>query len=97
MSLSRLGLLLGLFTLVALALVGLRVAQAQSVSRALKYEAQWIEARRRLWNVQAVVSRLKTPQRVRERVSRLESEVIPPGEEATSMQSVRLVSGPAYE
>lgn len=49
---------------VAITAVHLRAEQARAVARALRSEAEWIDLRRELWDLQVRAARLRAPDRV---------------------------------
>jgi hypothetical protein len=69
------------FALVALGVVYLRAEQSRSAAEALKLEAKWIELRRERWTLQARSFRLRTPERIHERVQTFEVDLSPPNTE----------------
>ena len=92
MSVRRACLLIACFAVVALGVVQLRVAQTSCAARVLRLESQWVELRREWWSLQTRSARLRTPQRIHERVARLHVQLQPPGEEADAESQVRLAS-----
>lgn len=66
--------------LLGLGVVHLRTEQARSAARTLALEAKWIELRSRWWEVQSHVARLRTPERIRDRIGRVQTDLVPPGE-----------------
>ncbi|MGB0716236.1 MAG: hypothetical protein ACPGXK_10180 [Phycisphaerae bacterium] len=76
MSATRASVLLVIFVGLALATVGLRLEQTRAAARAVKFELKQVEARRELWAVQARMARLRSPERIRERVEQLDSTKI---------------------
>lgn len=79
MTAGRALVVLGAFTLIALAVVFLRIEQAGSAARAMAAERRWIELRRDLWAVEANVSRLRAPGRIHDRVGWFRVGLQPPG------------------
>lgn len=88
MNAFRICVLLILFAVVALGIVYCRVEQTRSAAAALTIEAKRVEARQRLWLVQAAVARLRAPQRLHARMSWIDTELISPSESDPSYQCV---------
>ena len=53
---------------IALAIVCLRAEQTRIAAKTLRLEDRWIRQRRELWALQTSIARLRTPDRIRERV-----------------------------
>ena len=92
MTVPRVCALLGIFALLALAVVYLRTEQARCAARALALESTWIEMRRELWSLQTTSSRLRAPGRIHDRVGWFETGVVPPGMNDMPTRPTRLVS-----
>ncbi len=63
---------------VALTVVHLRAEQTRCAAGILSLESQWIQLRREWWALQTRAARLKTPQRLRERVTTLQTSIVAP-------------------
>jgi len=70
--------LLVAFGALALGLVHIRTLQTRAAATAVRMELKQVEARRRLWAIQARVARLRTPDEIRNRVIRFDESVVPP-------------------
>lgn len=80
MNATRLAVLMLGFALLGLAAVYVRTEQARSAARTLAIEMQWIELRGVWWELQTDVARLRSPERIRERLGWYQSDLEPPGE-----------------
>jgi hypothetical protein len=80
-------------TLLALALVHLRAEQVRCAGRIAAAEADWVRLRRDLWAVQTRAARLRTPQRLHERVESLQAELVHPTDEVARRSRTRLAAG----
>jgi hypothetical protein len=72
-------LLLAAFGGIALAVLFLRLEQNRCVARLLTIDSQRVEQRRELWAVQTRAARLRTPQRVRDRLGFSHTGLVPAG------------------
>lgn len=61
-----------------LAVVHLRLEQTRSAAALYATEAHWVRLRRDWWALQTRAARLRTPQRVHERVESLRADLIHP-------------------
>lgn len=68
MKLSRVIPVLLVFATVGLGLVYLRAEQARSASAALRHEAEWFQLKRDLWDLEARVARLRSPEQLHQRM-----------------------------
>ena len=70
MTVSRAGVLITGFALLALSVVYLRGEQTRAAARAVALELKQVQARRELWRAQATVARLRAPTQIRDRLER---------------------------
>lgn len=68
MTVRRGVVLLILFTGLALSVVYLRTEQVRAAARTMNLELRQIEARRELWQLEASVARLRSPEQIRTRL-----------------------------
>ncbi|HRX84392.1 MAG TPA: hypothetical protein P5572_05170 [Phycisphaerae bacterium] len=68
----RAGVVLLVMCTMCLIVVALRAERVRLDARAEAHEGQIIETRRRIWNLQAELARLRAPQEVRRRALRVE-------------------------
>ncbi len=95
MSVTRVCGLLALFAGLAITLVHLRAEQTRCAVRLVRIEAEWMRLRRELSTVQARAARLRAPQRLRDRIESLQSDLVPPGSEQAGRWPLRLaLNGP---
>ncbi len=93
MSTWRVGVLLGAFAVIGLAVVGLRAEQTRCTARTLALEAEWISARGELWQVQAGMASLRAPGYLHERMTWLEGNLVSPAVERTNDNPTRIARG----
>ncbi len=70
MSLVRVCFLLAVFGAVGVLTVALRAEQTRSHARVEKLRLERVSLRRELWDVQLGIARLRSPDRIRDRVAR---------------------------
>jgi len=92
----RVGVLLGAFTGLALAVVHLRSEQTRCAFRTLAQESRCVELRRELWRLQTGVARLRAPQRVRDSLDWFQTDLVTPGFDS-GRRAVRLAMDPTIE
>ncbi len=76
----------------ALLLVHLRAEQTRCAARILSLESKWVDLRREWWSLQTRAARLRTPQRLRERVTLLDAPLVGPEKNAVPQARARLAS-----
>lgn len=86
--------LLACFTAIALIVVHLRSEQTRSAARLAAMDAKWVELRRDLWGVQTRIARLRSPERIHDRVVAFQTGLVPPGYDETTKTEERLASAP---
>ncbi|MBI1825856.1 MAG: hypothetical protein HY287_05965 [Planctomycetes bacterium] len=92
MTVARGAIMLAIFSGIALAVVHLRGEETRCAARILSLEARQVTLRRELWSLQSRTARLRTPERVRDRVASFQTGLIPPGFRATPPKPERIVS-----
>ncbi len=92
MNATRLAVLMVAFAVLGLSVVYLRTEQARSAARTLAMEMKWIELRGEWWELQTDVARLRSPERIRDRLGWYQLELKPPGE-PTARQPAKLAGG----
>jgi len=85
-------LLLGGFVAIALAIVHLRVEQTRCAARMAALDGRWLESRSELWSLQTRIARLRSPQRIHDRVASFQTGLVPPGFDAIERAQERLAS-----
>jgi hypothetical protein len=70
------GLLLGL-AILGVAVVALRLEQAQELREIQRLQFEQVEARQKIWTLNMELARLRSPQMVRERAARFGVEASP--------------------
>jgi len=86
--------LLACFTVIALTVVHLRSEQTRSAARLAAMDAKWVELRRDLWGVQTRIARLRSPDRIHDRVAAFQTGLVPPGYDDTHKSEERLAAAP---
>lgn len=94
MTVARGCVLLGCFTAIALAVVHLRSEQTRCAARLAGMDGRWVEIRRELWSVQTRIARLRSPERIRDRVAAFGTGLVPPGVETNAGPNERLAIAP---
>lgn len=92
MSVSRACGVLAMLTFVAIAVVHLRAEQARCAAAILGVGAKRVELRRSLWELQARSARLRTPQRIHDRLDADPSELVSPLARVVGPRSATLVA-----
>ena len=92
MNVGRVGFLIAALTAIALVVVHLRAERTRCAARIVALESDWIQLRRELWVLQTRTARLKTPQRLRDRVVSLPTDLAAPAAEIESQPAARLAS-----
>ena len=88
---SRISYLLALTLLIGLVLVQLRNGHIQSVNRLTHLWAQEHRLHQGLWEQRAQLARvIQSPPRLKEKISVLGLDLVPPGEDSTSRTTERL-------
>ena len=96
MTVWRAGILLTLTVGLALTVVHLRTEQTHCAARALAIEAQRIELRRDLWDIQARVARLRAPERIHYRLELFGTGLVPPTDK-NGARGGRVVASSRYQ
>lgn len=96
MTVWRAGILLTLTVSLALTVVYLRAEQTRCAARALALEAQRIELRRDLWDIQSRVARLRAPERVHHRLELFGTGLVPPANK-DGVRGGRAVASSRYQ
>ena len=94
MTVTRGCALLICFTAIALTVVHLRSEQTRSAARLASMDAKWVDLRRELWGVQTRIARLRSPERIHDRVAAFQTGLVPPGYDANTKTEERLASAP---
>ena len=92
MSVTRACGVLTILTAVAIAAVHMRVEQTRCAARLLSVEADRVQIRRELWETQARAARLRSPQRVHDRLDSGGDELVSPLAGMPGAPSGRLVA-----
>jgi len=90
---ARLVILIAAFAGLGLGVVYVRTEQARSAARTLALELQWIELRGQWWELQGGVARMRTPERIRDRLGWYQSDLKPPVESGGSTTRPQLAVG----
>jgi len=72
--------------------VRLRMEQDRCATRVLRLEARWVDLRRECWALQTRAARLRSPQRIHDRVEQLSVRLLPPSERVNVESAIRLAS-----
>ena len=94
MTILRGCVLLGCFTAIALVVVHLRSEQTRCAARLAGMDGRWVELRRELWGVQTRVARLRSPERIHDRVAAFGTGLVPPGVDGDTRPNERLAIAP---
>lgn len=94
MTVARGCALLICFTAIALTVLHLRSEQTRSAARLAAMDARWVELRRDLWGVQTRIARLRSPERIHDRVIAFQTGLVPPGYDAVHKPEERLAAAP---
>lgn len=92
MIVRRICVLVGLFAVVALALVWLRAEQTRCAADTLRMRQECVTLRRSLWKVQTVAARLRAPERMHNRMGWFRTDLLPPMTDEPSSPPLRLVA-----
>jgi len=84
---------LAAFAVMALAVVHLRAEQTRCAARMVAMDADWVRMRRDLWGLQTRIARLRSPERIHDRVAAFQTGLTPPGIEAVSRRPEQVASG----
>lgn len=90
MKVGRIGALFAAVALIAIAVVQLRAEQARVAADSLQLEGSWMELRRELCELRASVARLRSPERIHDRVDWFYVEVEPPEGEFVNVRRERV-------
>jgi hypothetical protein len=55
-------------------------------------DADWVRLRRDLWGLQTRIARLRSPERIHDRVAAFQTGLVPPGFDEVSKRTERLAS-----
>ena len=86
-------ILLACFALLALAVVHLRSEQTRCAGRIATIDGRWLELRSELWSLQTRTARLRSPQRIHDRVASFQTGLVPPGFDGAERSNEHLASG----
>ena len=92
MTVARGCVLLAAFAGIALTVVHLRAEQTRCAARMVAIDADWVRLRRDLWGLQTRIARLRSPERIHDRVSAFQTGLVPPGFDPVSKRTERLAS-----
>jgi hypothetical protein len=84
--------LLGCFAALALVIVYLRAEQTRCAARIAAMDGRWMELRSEMWGLQTRTARLRSPQRIHDRVASFQTGLVPPGFDAVERPRERLAS-----
>lgn len=92
MSITRACGVLTILATVAIGVVHLRVEQTRCAARMLRMEVDRVQIRRELWETQALTARLRSPQRVHDRLDPGGDELVSPLVGLSATGPARLVA-----
>ena len=92
MTVARGCVLLAAFAGIALTVVHLRAEQTRCAARMVVIDADWVRLRRDLWGLQTRIARLRSPERIHDRVAAFQTGLVPPGFDEVSKRTERLAS-----
>jgi len=92
LTIARGAIMLAIFAGIALTVVHLRGEETRCAARILAHESRQVALRRDLWSLQGRIARLRTPERVRDRVASFQTGLVPPGFRATPPKPERVVA-----
>jgi hypothetical protein len=84
--------LLAAFAAIALTVVHLRAEQTRCAARMVAIDADGVRLRRDLWGLQTRIARLRSPERIHDRVAAFQTGLVPPGFDELSRRTERLES-----
>ncbi len=92
MTVARGCALLAAFAAIALTVVHLRAEQTRCAARLVTMDGEWVRLRRDLWGYQSRIARLRSPERIHDRVAAFQTGLVPPGFDTDSKRTERLAS-----
>lgn len=90
MTVARGCALLAAFAAIALSVVHLRAEQTRCTARIVAIDADWVRLRRDLWGLQTRSARLRSPERIHDRVAAFQTGLVPPGFDEGSRRTERV-------